>query len=378
MRVGLIGVGRVAESAHIPAWLNIPGVDLTAMADPSPERRALAPMLAPKARIYASGDEMLARENLDIVDVCSAPDSHADYIIAACARGIDRIVCEKPLTVSESEFARIAFAQATTSTRIVTVNTWIHSDLHALVHETITSGVIGAVKSVTLRTLRPDCALGTESWRPRWRTEKHSAGGGIILDHGWHQLYLMLSWLGTDVQAVSAQTRTTNPIHLPVEDEAEIDVVFPTSRGRIELSWAADERGNDGLIEGTTGRILIQDNGILIEQEAGPVERVYNSRLSASTYHPDWFETMFREVVLAPDRTGADRNFVEAGLLTGTLAAAYRSAENAGLPVRVVAPVRRASSHQHSAVSTQQSAVSNSPLAAGDPLAAGGIFPAAE
>jgi predicted dehydrogenase len=335
MRVGLIGFGHVAERAHLPAWLASAGSEIVALADIAPERCARARVLVPKARIYGSADELLDHEALDVLDICSPPNTHADFVVAACERGIPHIICEKPLTVSEAEFIRIAQAWAAGGSRIVTVNNWLYSDLHRLVNEALATGMIGDITTVTLRTFRPDCALGTECWQPRWRTDRSIAGGGIILDHGWHQLSLMLAWLGDGVEHVQACVDTRDARHAPVEDQATIDVFFPRSWGRIELSWAAAVRSNSGLIEGTTGRIVIGDDRIIVKHAGGYSERLYSGRLSASSYHPDWFEAFFHQTVLTPDRRGADRNFVQTALITGILAAAYRSAADSGQPQHV-------------------------------------------
>ena len=54
---------------------------------------------------------------------------------------------------------------------------------------------------------------------------------------------------------MSAVTRTVDGRHLPVEDEALIDMQFARGKGRIELSWAAESRTNDGSIRGSRGEI---------------------------------------------------------------------------------------------------------------------------
>jgi predicted dehydrogenase len=193
---------------------------------------------------------------------------------------------------------------------------------------------IGAVRTVELRIGRPDCARGNAGWRPDWRTDLTYAGGGIILDHGWHQLYLLLGWMRAPVEAVSAVTRTTNQRHYPVEDEALIDMLFPSAHGRIELSWVANGRTNGGMIRGSRGTITIHDDRLVIENSAGERELSFLGRLSESSYHPEWFRATFRANVLDERRDEADRNFAEAGVLVSAIQACYRSAQESGLPCR--------------------------------------------
>jgi predicted dehydrogenase len=173
---------------------------------------------------------------------------------------------------------------------------------------------------------------------PRWRTDVNHSGGGIILDHGWHQFYLLMGWMQEPLEAVSAVTRTVDSRHYPVEDEALIDMHFSRGCGHIELSWAAEGRTNEGAIRGSRGEIRTLDDGVVLMNDRGRREVRFDSRISQSSYHPDWFQAVFQCNILDEDRTEADRNFVEAGLLVSAIRAAYRSAQEHGAPCRPVFP----------------------------------------
>jgi predicted dehydrogenase len=337
-RVGLIGFGSIAEHAHLPAWLAIESVEVTAVADLSPARLDRAHGLLPGATLYASPHDLVARADLDGVDICTPPATHADLILAACARGVADIVCEKPLVLSEEEYLRVVEARSASGSRVVYINNWRHSDLNRHVMSALAEGAIGAVEGVELRIGRPDCALGDAAWMPRWRTEPNHAGGGIILDHGWHQLYLLMGWMGALPESVSAIARTVDDRHHPVEDEALVNVAFPTGTGRIELSWVSQGRTNDGVVRGPEGTIVAHDDRVVIENGDGRREVPFRSRLSASSYHPDWFETVFRQDVLGSSPAEAEGNFAEAGVLVSAICAAYRSARADGAPVPLDLP----------------------------------------
>jgi predicted dehydrogenase len=325
-RVGLVGYGRIAESAHLPAWQALPGVEVVAIADPCLERRVAAVIAAPSARAYENCVEMLRQTPVDCLDICTPPHDHTPSILAGCAAGVGQIVCEKPLAASIVDYNTIADAQAESGSQVYTINSWIQSDLHRLVTAAVAEGAIGDVRHVTLRTLRPDCALGVASWQPRWRTDPSYAGGGIVLDHGWHQLYLMARWIGADPTSVRAHIRTVQPVHAPVEDEAELDLSFPNATGRIVLSWASSNRTNDGEIVGTRGTIKIEDNQLSIRSDRGEQVLLYGERLSDSSYHPEWFQALFAKVRADVHRHEGVRNLREAEMLVSTLFAAYQPA----------------------------------------------------
>lgn len=334
-RVALLGFGSIAEHGHLPALRSFPTFEVIAIADVSPSRRDAAAALLPAATLYRSPGELIERAEVDVVDICTPPSTHADLIAAACRRGIPDIVCEKPLVLSSAEYERIARAREESSARVISVNNWRHSDLFRLVGNVIRRGDIGAVVSVRLRTERSAAARGHTGWEPSWRTDRAHSGGGIILDHGWHQLYLLLGWIEQPITTIRAVTRTAEPRNAPVEDEAILDLTFPSGRGKIELFWTASGRSNDGEIEGTQGKIAVYDDRMVVHNSAGTSESSFSGRVTESSYHPEWFREVFRHTILAVDRNEADRNFAEAGLLVRTIEAAYRSAREGGKEVTV-------------------------------------------
>ena len=325
-RVGLVGFGRIAESAHLPAWQALPGAEVVAIADHCLERRWSAQAAAPGANIFESCADMLNRMRVDCLDICTPPRDHTLSILIGCDAGVGQIICEKPLAASTADYNTIADAQARSGSHVYTINSWVQSDLHRMVTEAVADGAIGDVLHVRLRTLRPDCALGVSSWQPRWRTDPVYAGGGIVLDHGWHQLYLMARWIGAAPTGVQARLRTVHALHAPVEDEADIDLAFPHATGRIELSWASSRRVNDGEIVGTRGRIKIEDDRLAIQ--SGDDVRIlpYGERLSDSSYHPEWFQALFTRIRADDQHHEGLRNLREAEMLISTLFAAYQPA----------------------------------------------------
>lgn len=333
-RIGLVGFGSIAENGHLPAWQSFEDVEVAAIADISCERLDRARQLVPGAALFDTPLDLIQRADVDAVDICTPPATHLQLIIAACERGLADIVCEKPLVLSEEEYVRVARAREESGCRVVSVNNWAHSELNRSVAGALAEDTIGPVTSVDIRIGRPDCALGNGGWNPRWRTDLTHAGGGIILDHGWHQLYLLMGWMREPVETISARTRTVDRRHFPVEDEAVIDMHFPRGRGHIELSWAADARTNEGTIHGTRGTIRTYDDHIVIENGGGRRAVPFGSRVSQSSYHPDWFQAVFEWNILVKDRREADRNFAEAGVLVSAIRAAYRSARENGAPCR--------------------------------------------
>src|SRR5229473_3216550 len=103
LKGAIAGFGFISGKGHYPAYQKRDDVEIVAIADVSPARLEAARAVAPKARLYASADELLAREpQLDFVDISTPPVDHARIALAALARGA-HVLCEKPLTTTVAE-----------------------------------------------------------------------------------------------------------------------------------------------------------------------------------------------------------------------------------------------------------------------------------
>jgi predicted dehydrogenase len=102
-RVGIIGVGFIG-TVHIEQLRRLPNVDVAALVetnDPQGKAQALA---IPKC--YSNYKEMIDRENLDCVHICTANNTHFEIADYAMDRGL-HVVCEKPLTLNASEAEKL-------------------------------------------------------------------------------------------------------------------------------------------------------------------------------------------------------------------------------------------------------------------------------
>ena len=101
LKVGLVGVGGIS-GAHIPAWQSMEDVELVALCDVRPEQMTRYPEL----RQYTNMDDMLAKEQLDILDICLPTYLHADAAVKAMERGI-HVLSEKPVSLKTEDVHRL-------------------------------------------------------------------------------------------------------------------------------------------------------------------------------------------------------------------------------------------------------------------------------
>lgn len=96
VRVGVLGAGAWAEFAHLPGYKRDPRCELVAIADPVVERAEAFAAKFGIPHVYASHAELIAREDIDLVDVCTPSATHFELSWAALEAG-KHVLCEKPV-----------------------------------------------------------------------------------------------------------------------------------------------------------------------------------------------------------------------------------------------------------------------------------------
>jgi len=325
MRGALLGVGRVAVYGHLPGWQRRAGIALVAAADSRNDGRE--PFLAafPSARWYSDPEELLAREPLDFVDICTPPDSHARLIRASLERSC-HVLCEKPLVVKAGDLGPLAALAATREKALVTVHNWLHAPAIAKMSALLRDGAVGPPQRCRWETIRTEPAGGSGD-PGNWRTNPATAGGGVLLDHGWHAVSSVNSWLGKP-RSVWARLTTRRHHAFPVEDTALVEIDYGSSSAEIRLTWAADERANRIEIEGENGTLKLDGGNIRLEAEgAATGERSWDfPPLTEGSYHPDWFDGVIEEFVAEMGNASVrGKNLDEAALCVTVLSLAQQS-----------------------------------------------------
>ncbi len=334
LRGAILGFGNVAEHAHLPVWQNHRHFEIEAVLEPDPVRAQRAKALLPEARIYSDIDPLLAGNDLDFVGVCTPPCFHADLTVKACQAGL-HVFCEKPLVTSLDRLHWIEQAAEESERLIFTVNNWKYAPLWAEASHLIRENRIGAVQSISLTVLRPSGSGGGVS---DWRKRPEISGGGILLDHGWHHLYLIFSILKELPLAVSARMdySQTN-----VEETADLLIQFRRAEARMHLTWQAECRRNFGEIRGDAGTLLLNDDHMVLRPEGVPERRYdFPQALSAGSHHPEWMKPVveaFRREIMYAQMRGT--NWVEGKWCAQALHLAYQSQRKGSCPIKVGDPI---------------------------------------
>jgi predicted dehydrogenase len=100
-RVGIIGCGTISR-AHMHAYRSIFATDVVAAADIQEEKLTKFSEEYRISALYTDYKEMLDKENLDIISVCTLADSHCEITVSAAQRGV-HVLCEKPMAIDLAE-----------------------------------------------------------------------------------------------------------------------------------------------------------------------------------------------------------------------------------------------------------------------------------
>ncbi|MCT9819799.1 Gfo/Idh/MocA family oxidoreductase [Microbacterium sp. W1N] len=192
-RVALIGTGAIAH-AHAQAVIDLaPRVEIVAVVDVDAARaRAFADRFAPGAAVYPDAGALLRGEHLDLVHICTPPQTHVPLAIQALRAGVPALI-EKPTALSLAEMDELVAVSRETGVPALTVFQHRFGPAAVRLRRLLAGGVLGRPLVATCETLWYRTADYFDlPWRGRWEIE----GGGPTMGHGIHQFDLLLSVLG--------------------------------------------------------------------------------------------------------------------------------------------------------------------------------------
>jgi predicted dehydrogenase len=266
LRVGLLGVGAIAQVVHLPVLSQLSDVELTLVCDiDQPRAKAIAARFG-IPHVFADDEAVFRSDLVDALIVCTPSHMHEQQAIAGLQSGKHMLV-EKPLGLTEDAVERIiAVAEKTDRTLMVAMNNRYRPDTQAL-RPFATNGELGDVFLTRGAWLNKK----TRIVRPTWRHRKATAGGGAMMDLGVQSLDLCF-WMLGDPDVASVATHMHFPEGMEVEDTAGI-LVRLQNGGAISLtvSWSlvAERDRHYMRVLGTRGSGAIAPLGVFKEIETG-------------------------------------------------------------------------------------------------------------
>ena len=210
--IGMVGYAFMG-AAHSQAWRTAPRVfnlplapEMVALAGRDGAAAAAAAQRLGWAEAQTDWRSLIGRDDIQLIDVCTPGDSHAEIAIAALDAG-QHVLCEKPLanTVAEAEAMAAAAARASArGIRSMIGFNYRRVPAIALARQLVPRlGRIRHVRAVYLQDWLTD-----PSFPLTWRLQREHAGSGALGDLGAHVVDLAQYLTGELVTGVSGLTTT--------------------------------------------------------------------------------------------------------------------------------------------------------------------------
>jgi predicted dehydrogenase len=270
LRVGLVGYAFMG-AAHSQAWRTVNRVfDL-------PLRVRMAAICGrDAANVAAAADrlgwdghttdwrELIARDDIDVIDVCTPGDSHAEITLAALAAG-KHVMCEKPLANTVDEAREMVRAAQAAGVRVLCGFNYRRVPAAALMRQLVAAGRVGVIRHVR--------AVYLQDWivDPQfplvWRMQAERAGSGALGDIGAHIIDLTQYVTGQRIAGVSALTETfVHERPLPA-----------SSSGLAASSVDGSSSPDGGLDRHALGRVTVDDAALFTARLDGGAVATYEA-----------------------------------------------------------------------------------------------------
>lgn len=217
LRFGIVGCGVIGPT-HAEAIQRIPDAELVAVADVVPGQAAkLADTY--HATAYTSLAEMLAREQLDVVDVCTPSGLHGEHACQIMRAGC-HVIVEKPMEISRERIEEMLRVQQETGRKLAVISQHRFDEASIQVQQLLKERALGrlVMGNAAIPWWRSQKYYDSGAWRGTWKLD----GGGVLMNQSIHSIDI-LQWLMGPVKSIHAYTDTL--VHEMETEDAAVAVL---------------------------------------------------------------------------------------------------------------------------------------------------------
>ena len=216
-----------------------------------------------------SEEEMLEREDIDAVCICTPSGQHAGQAVRA-ARAGKHVLVEKPMALTLEDADRMIEACEQAGVQLGVVFQRRAEPLFRRIHEAISAGDLGdlTLGVVTVPYVRDQDYYDSAEWRGTWAQD----GGGAVMNQGIHLVDLLVWYLGEPAK-VCSQGAT---LHRNIEVEDALAASLRFKSGAL-ATFAATTTAAPGFphrleIYGTQGGIQVEGENVVRWEQPGSGE----------------------------------------------------------------------------------------------------------
>lgn len=347
-RCAVVGVGVVGEW-HVRTIPQIPGAQLVALCDLKPEKcsAALQKNRLVPVPIYVDQAEMLKREQIDVIHVCTPSGNHMDPALMAMEAG-KNVICEKPMEIQLDRIDRMIAAARRNKVRLAGIfqNRW--NPANRALKDAAVQGRFGRIAWAGCFTpwYRDDKYYADGGWRGTWKLD----GGGAVMNQSVHAVDL-LQWIVGPVQQVSAYASSRIHAKIEVEDTLSCSLQFangafgtimgttamyPGGAVRIELGGENGMACTEWNLKSYKFRDEKPEDEELLQRLSGAGKSTTGGGASATDVPLDLHGLNIQHILSRwAEGKEADTAGTEARKAVAIIRAMYESARQNGAPVQV-------------------------------------------
>jgi len=255
---GIIGCGVIAPF-HAKAIMETPDAVLVAACDENEEAARRFSAEHEDIPYYTQVEDMLERDDIDAVCICTPSGMHSDQAVAA-ARAKKHVLCEKPLDITLPKIDRMIAACKEERVKLGGIFQRRTYEVSKKVRDAVQGGLLGkmVLGDIYQKFYRSPQYYKSGAWRGTWAMD----GGGALMNQGVHGIDLLL-WIMGDAKSVVA--RANHLVReIEVEDTAAAIVTFRNGAFGVIEGATSCNPGEETRLElhGERGTIILTDAGI--------------------------------------------------------------------------------------------------------------------
>jgi len=237
VKLGVVGLGAIATHTHLPILLKMKDkLRIVALCDTDEERLGKASAQFGINRVYKDYDEMLKKEMLDCIDICTPPSTHKPLCLKAFNMNVNCIV-EKPLTTNLAEADELIEVAKSKNLGLFVIHNSSFVPVLRKARHLFNSGQIGDLIQVDVKFAMPpwEDIKNPNHWA-------HKLPGGVLGELAPHPAMILSEFINGEIIEVKAEALKRGPYPFMEYDELKVLVKTSTTLGAMSISFNSPMR----------------------------------------------------------------------------------------------------------------------------------------
>ena len=280
IRIAVVGCGRISKNHFGSIEQHKENIELVAVCDTNSKvLEAVKESYGVSA--YRSYDEMLLKEKLDLVSICTPSGIHPEQVVKAAKAGLN-VITEKPMATRWEDGLQMVKACDKAGVRLFVVKQNRRNSTLQLLKKAVNEKRFGRIHMVHLNVFwtRPQSYYDQAAWRGTWELD-----GGAFMNQASHYVDL-LDWLIGPVEKIQAMITTHRDIE--VEDTGVLNVKWRNGAlGSMAVTMCTYPKNYEGSITVLGEKGTVRIGGVAvneIQQWDFEDERNYDQSVREASY----------------------------------------------------------------------------------------------